>query len=242
MVDSYNYDFVNNYLERDLESYGKVSYDEDAGMYYMLANGKRVYYPRDYREPDVFISYRFICIEQDSKSPHRYLDKDFQVNEGDVVIDAGVAEGNFALEVIEKVKKIYLIECEHKWVEALEKTFEPWKEKVVIVEKMLGDTDDETHISIDGLLKGEKVNFIKMDIEGAEVNALHGASDTLRMNDNLKCAICAYHRHDAESMIKNILIQNKFEVSTTKGYMFFKDDDDSLINAELRRGIVRGMK
>ena len=27
------------------------------------------------------------------------------------------------------------------------------------------------HISIDGLLKDEKVNFIKMDIEGAEVNA-----------------------------------------------------------------------
>ena len=63
-----------------------------------------------------------------------------------------------------------MIECEHKWVEALKKTFEHWKEKV-IVEKMLGDTDDETHISIDGLLKDEKVNFIKMDIEGAEVNA-----------------------------------------------------------------------
>ena len=41
-------------------------------------------------------------------------------------------------------KKINLIECEHKWVEALKKTFEHWKEKV-IVEKMLGDTDDETY-------------------------------------------------------------------------------------------------
>ena len=241
-VDAYNYKFVNHYLNREPESYGEVCFDESVGMHYVLADGKRVYYPKSYSREMVFASCRFICIEQDKNSPHRYLDENFQVNEGAVVIDAGVAEGNFALEVIEKVKKIYLIECEHEWVEALRKTFEPWKDKTVIIEKMLGNTDDETHISIDGLLNGEKVNFIKMDIEGAETDALCGASSTLKENEDLKCAICAYHRSDAENKIKDILTQNQFQVSTTKGYMFFKEDDDSLINAELRRGIVRGVK
>lgn len=241
-VDAYNYNFVNHYLNRVPESYGKICFDESVGMHYVLADGKRVYYPKSYSREMVFASYRFICIEQDENSPHCYLDERFQVNEGDVVIDAGVAEGNFALEVIDKVKKIYLIECEHEWVEALEKTFEPWKEKVIIIEKMLGNMDDETHISIDGLLNGEKVNFIKMDIEGAETDALCGASSTLKENEDLKCAICAYHRSNAENTIKDILTQNQFQVSTTKGYMFFKEDDDSLINAELRRGIVRGVK
>lgn len=241
-VDAYNQDFVKEYLKKVPESYGEICLDENAGMYYMLTDGKRMYYPKSYTKEKVFANYRFICIEQDKNSPHRYLDESFRVNEGDVVIDAGVAEGNFALAVIEKVKKIYLIECEHKWIEALEKTFEPWKEKVVIVEKMLGNVNDETHISIDGLLNGEPVNFIKMDIEGAEEEALQGAKNTLSSNNSLKCAICAYHRSNAESVIKNILMQNKFEVSTTKGYMFFKEDEDSLIDAELRHGIVRGEK
>ena len=31
-TNTYNYDFINNYLEKELESYGKVFYDEDAGV------------------------------------------------------------------------------------------------------------------------------------------------------------------------------------------------------------------
>lgn len=39
-----------------------------------------------------------------------YLDEDFQVEEGDVVLDVGVAEGNFSMEIIERASKIYLFE------------------------------------------------------------------------------------------------------------------------------------
>lgn len=50
-------------------------------------------------------------------------------------------------------------------------------------------------ISIDEMLRGEKVNFIKMDIEGAEMEALKGADKSItKYKPNL--AICIYHAED----------------------------------------------
>lgn len=50
-------------------------------------------------------------------------------------------------------------------------------------------------ISIDQMLKGEKATFIKMDIEGAEMDALEGAKDTI-INFRPKLAISVYHKDD----------------------------------------------
>lgn len=47
--------------------------------------------------------------------------------------------------------------------------------------------------SIDDYLNGDKVTFIKMDIEGAELEALKGASDSIVKN-RPKLAICIYHK------------------------------------------------
>lgn len=47
--------------------------------------------------------------------------------------------------------------------------------------------------TIDRALEGKKVTFIKMDIEGAELNALYGAKDTI-MKNNPRLAICVYHK------------------------------------------------
>ena len=45
---------------------------------------------------------------------------------------------------------------------------------------------------LDNILKGNKVSFIKMDIEGAEINALKGAKDIIQKNLP-KLAISVYH-------------------------------------------------
>lgn len=49
--------------------------------------------------------------------------------------------------------------------------------------------------SIDNVLKGKKVTFIKMDIEGAELQALEGAKNSIRKYQP-KLAICVYHNID----------------------------------------------
>lgn len=49
-------------------------------------------------------------------------------------------------------------------------------------------------VAIDEDIK-EKITFIKMDIEGAEINALMGARKHI-INDHPKLAICTYHRYE----------------------------------------------
>ena len=62
----------------------------------------------------------------------------------------------------------------------------------------------------------DRVNFIKMDIEGAELSALRGAEKTLR-KFRPKLAICLYHSLDDFTLIPEFL--NKLDLS----YIFYVD-------------------
>lgn len=224
--------------------YHEVIWDESVQMHFIFFEGKKMYLKRSwnefiYKDGKKYINY--VYGEQDLNSPHLYEHEDITILEGDVLIDAGACEGNFSLHNIEKLSKLYLVESDPEWMEALKITFEPYKDKVIYVNKFLSDHDDEVSIKIDTFVN-ENVNFIKMDIEGEEVNALKGASRVLQSNTNIRCAICAYHRHNDEKTIKNILGENDFRISVSKGYMLFHGDPYIMRNPELRRGIVRGIK
>ena len=178
--------------------------------------------------------------EQQPASPHLYTKEDIKVDVGDVIADVGVGEGNFALRYVERASKVYLFECESNWIKPLEKTFEKFKEKVVINNHFVGRGAVGKYTSIDTSIKG-RLDFLKMDIEGAEVEALIGARYTL-VNNNVKCAICSYHRMNDELAISDLLRAYGYETSHSDGYMFFWYDSDMTEWPELRRGVVYGIK
>ncbi len=207
-----NYDFKDKYKKLNI----KVIRDTNKDLFYVMHNDKKMYFSRKFNSvEEVQQYYKSICIEQDKYSPHRYLNNNFNVNYNDIVVDLGAAEGNFSLEIIDKVKKLYIFECDDLWIEALKATFEPYKDKVQIVKKYVSNINSKKTITLDKFFKDktQKVDFIKMDIEGEEPNALEGGMNLLKNNPNMKLAICAYHNIDDEIKIKNILkkVQKSFK-------------------------------
>lgn len=237
-IDIYYFDVAKQY---DLQ---EVFYDKEARLNYTLFEGKRLYLSRTFEN---YIMKNGKCYvgdcywEQDANSPHVYESDKIFVKENSIVVDAGACEGNFSLHNIEKISKLYLIECDKNWIEALYYTFKPYKNKVVICDKFLSNYDSDTTMKLDSLIK-ENVNFLKMDIEGAEAEALKGAINLLNNSNEIACSICTYHKHDDEVNIRKILTDMKFEIEVSNGYMLFLHDKYVLQNPELRHGVIRGYK
>lgn len=218
-------------------------YDATKDLYYILFEGKRVYIKRNMELQTIGKRkfFRDIWYEQDDNSPHKYEENDICVVEGDVILDVGACEGNFTIHNIDKIKKGFIVECDPGWLEALHCTFEPYKDKIEIIEAYVGEEDNLNTRKLDALCK-EKIDFLKMDIEGAEMAALRGAKNLIDKSENLKCAICAYHKHNDELEIREILQKYNVTTSVSKGYMLFIYDQEVRKNPELRRGIIRGKK
>lgn len=240
-LDVFNYKFCDKYLNLNID----VTYDEVCKMFFVYHLGKKMYFARRYNtEEKAKEYYRGLLVEQDIESPHRYLSVQFNVKKNDIVIDAGAAEGIFSLQIIEQVSKIYLIETDEEWIEALNETFKEYQKKKIIINKYLTSLNAGKYATLDSLIQ-EPVNFIKMDIEGNEWDALLGAKKIFEQSDDLKCAICSYHQEFDEMLIKNILSKYGLECSTTEGYMwypFYSPKQTCLPTTRLCRAIVRGIK
>lgn len=222
----------------------QVYWDTASGYPYIIFEDKRMYFPRDYSNfvingnGQMYV--RDILLEQHHSSPHLYCKDNVIVKAGDVMVDAGVCEGNFALRYIDLVSKLYLVECDPLWEEPLKLTFAPYKEKVVFCNKFLTNYNDNTHITLDTLVT-ENVDFLKMDIEGEEPRALEGAH-TLLSNKKMRLSICTYHRFGQYEEIKRILEENGFATAHSNGFMLFCEDPDFARTADARRGIIRAWK
>ena len=223
----------------------EVLFDSRVGLAFVLLDGKRLYYPTD-TLPAVIQRgyYDEQLVSQHPDSPHRYLTDDFNVQPDDVVVDCGAADGNFSLDVVDKVKKVYLFEPTERWQKPLAATFAPWKDKVVIVRKFLSDETNEACVSLDDFFAGknESPTMIKMDIEGFESRALHSAKRLLKAPDGIrKAVVCTYHRQDDEQNLGSFLRECGFKTTPSKGYMLFVYDED-VKPPYLRRGIIRATK
>ncbi len=237
----HNISVFNQYVQWKKE-FSEVYWDHDADLPYIFFEGKKMYFPYDmkfkYHEGKKVV-YDLLGEQQDT-SPHLYVEGNHMVHKGDVVVDAGVCEGNFILRYIDDISKAYLFESDVRWIKPLKKTFEKFKDKVVIIDKYLGNINDENSVTLDSVVK-EKIDFLKMDIEGAEVDALKGAKNVLTKS-NAKCSICSYHRYGDENKIRSILKKYGYRTSVSKGYMVFLYDPDIYGTADFRHGIVRAEK
>ena len=169
---------------------------------------------------------------------HHNYERFFTVEIGDTVIDVGAHRGTFTLPASEKAGLIIAIEPSSENAEYLRNRN---KENVVVIQKAVWNEniskelcltlrDDmynlisqgcKTHEPIeaetlDDIISSLEINhidFIKMDIEGAELEALEGMKYTLSITD--KIAIASYHIRDGEptyNRVMSILRDNGFNV------------------------------
>ncbi len=134
----------------------------------------------------------------------------------EVFIDAGAFDGETVTEFIEfvdnKFLKVYSFEMDKMNFENIDK--KKYDERVDFDNEGLWNKNEAVSyleggagteivedancfaqcVKLDDVIK-EKVTFIKMDIEGAEMNAIEGAK-TIIMRDHPKLAICLYHKFD----------------------------------------------
>ena len=142
-------------------------------------------------------------------------------------MDASAAEGNFSLSIVEKVKKLYIFECSEGWIGPLQKTFEPWREKVEIIPLKLSKNVTSESTTLDQFFaeKNELPTILKIDVDGGEQDLLKGASRVLQQSDKLKISLCTYHQKNDFREFKTLLEKLEFKVHSSKGYMIFYLDE-----------------
>lgn len=232
------YDFSNDYLVEDIV----VNTDNSNGLKYVIHEEKKMYFKRSMSIKYIKSLYKGLLLDQDKNSPHLYLTNDFNLTENDVIADIGAAEGNFSLSNIEKVSKIYLFESDKEWIEALEATFYPWKDKVTIVNKYVTDYDSDETVNINSFYENHSdITFFKVDIEGEEQKFLNACSELFASENSLKIAICTYHKENDFIDFTKQLTNWGFEAKHSKGFMIFLYDSN-LKAPFLRRGLIRATK
>ncbi len=232
------YDFEKEYKEEVIE----VFRDNERGLRYVMQEGKKLYFKRRWGTKKIRSLYNLLSQEQDPRSPHRYLAGTFRFEEGEVLVDVGAAEGNFALSVIEKASRVVLFEADPEWLEPLEATFQPWKDKVLIINKFVSDRTRSQEIRLDdSLLSVQAGIFLKIDVEGAETRVLRGASQLLNSQHPLKVALCTYHHQEDEKEFTSLLNHYGFETVPSEGYMLYYFDK-KIGPPYFRRGLLRASR
>ncbi len=228
----------------------ETGFDQTNGMAYVIHKNKRLYFQEVYSEEEAEETYRnYLFVEKllgkedTPEAPHQYQSPRIHVADGDVVFDIGAAEGLFALDHIDKASRVVIVESDPKWIKPLKQTFSPYGDKVTIIQKFVSDTDTGTTISLEKLLSSVDYNsaFVKMDIEGYEVQALSSAESALRQKVCTKLAVASYHKqHDADKM-KKIFDRLNYYSEFSNGYMLF-NQYDSPTPPFFRKGIVRAKR
>lgn len=235
-ISVFPYDFFKDYKEKQVTVYK----DEANQMPYVIHHNRKLFFKKSWTNEHIIDAYRFLLAEQDVRSGHCYLTNDFQINRNAVVVDVGAAEGIFAINEIETLKHIYLIETDNEWIEALNETFRPWKEKITIINKFISNKNDEMNMTLDSYFSNIDIDFLKIDVDGAEEELLKGA-DFVITNKVKQLAICTYHKTNDNKDFSKLLVSKNYKIENSKGYMLFYFDSN-FEKPFFRRGLIRAIK
>lgn len=224
----------------------QANFDSKKRMPFVMHDGKKLYFPEDYSIEAAIKTYSYFVAGENilgdsylEKAPHQYITKQFNVHDGDIVLDLGAAEGLFMLDAVDKAKRGYLFEPNKYWAKALQATFEPYSDKIVFVDKFVTDKDSSNSITIDTCLKNESGNiFIKMDVDGYELSALNGSKTILKRNDDIRVVCCTYHNQDDANDINNLFKEINFYTAFSDGYVIFFHDS-RIKPPYFRKGVIR---
>jgi len=232
-IKTFPYPFSDNYSTQNV----KIFLDGSNNLLYVIRNGKKLYFRRNMSYKKAIKLYNSLLIEQDKESAHLYLTDEFNIVENDILADVGCAEAFLALDVIEKIKKAYLFEYDDLWIEALNYTFAPWREKVEIIKKYVTDRTENNCITLDDFFTHKEMpTFIKIDVEGAEIKVLNGMRHLIDLKNKIRLAICTYHQTGDYEKITEFVRSAGLNYVTSKNYMLFN------VIPYFRRGLIRVIK
>ena len=167
---------------------------------------------------------------------HRYTCWCTPVCDDDIVVDIGAAEGLFALSVVRRCRRVFVIEPNPVFMLSLQQTYRTFpKDKVVLIPCAVGKEEGNVELcshsissavqpsrlgsvamrSLDHIFpEPERVTFIKADLEGYEMDMLQSARNLIR-RCRPKMAIACYHQaNNAEDMAR-------FVTSLVPQYRYF---------------------
>ncbi|MBA3650799.1 MAG: FkbM family methyltransferase [Chthoniobacterales bacterium] len=169
------------------------------------------------------------------QNAHRYIAGGTPVLPGDICLDCGACEGFFVFQAIAAgAAQVVCLEPNEAMAKSLARTFAAAIEegKVVIQNVALGANDGEATFTFDSAspfggasgdegnsvvvqsrtiatvcreLSLERIDFVKMDIEGGEIQAIEGAMPILR-KWKPRLAITTYHREFDYAALKAFLL------------------------------------
>lgn len=112
---------------------------------------------------------------------------------------------------------------------------------VKIVPKFIGTESNGNMMTLDDCFHDRTdVDFIKMDIENMECDAIKGAKNVLENNPQLQLEVCVYHSQDKECRACDLM--KGYSKNIKPGYMMFIYDTEGLQEPYIRPGVIRFKK
>lgn len=181
-----------------------------------------IYWPRDWGLDTLGM---LVNEQFDAHDWHYYQIAETRLEADDVVVDCGAAEGLFTLIAAKTCRRVYAVEPLPQFCRNMARSFAELNQ-VQIIPCLLANRTGEARLSplavmsaestdgsvtcrvdsLDNLFPegGERVTYLKADVEGAELELLAGAERLIR-RDRPKIAITTYHHPSHADEIARLL-------------------------------------